>query len=85
MKANARGSSAHKPTRAQSVSQAPRMPPKPRRWRRAAARNADIENAYRSGASSYLVKPVRFSDFCELADQIRSYRLSTNVPPPSDA
>lgn len=47
------------------------------------AQNADIENAYRYGANSYLVKPVRFAEFCELADQIRSYWLSTNAPPRS--
>ena len=49
------------------------------------ARDDDIEEAYRCGANSYLVKPVRFAEFCELADQIRAYWLATNAAPGSDA
>jgi CheY-like chemotaxis protein len=41
----------------------------------------DIEAAYRLGANSYIVKPVNFEKFLDVADQIELYWCVTNRPP----
>lgn len=41
----------------------------------------DIQRAYRSGANSYIVKPVDFDRFMQIVDNIQSYWCSLNVPP----
>lgn len=41
----------------------------------------DIEAAYRLGANSYIVKPVNFEKFLEVAEQIELYWCVTNQPP----
>jgi hypothetical protein len=43
--------------------------------------NADIQTAYELGANSYIVKPVDFEKFMEVATQINLYWLVTNQPP----
>lgn len=40
----------------------------------------DVERAYRLGANSYIVKPVDFSKFIEVASQIDLYWLALNKP-----
>lgn len=42
---------------------------------------ADIAEAYRAGANSYLVKPSSLNTLTELASGLRSYWLRLNVPP----
>jgi len=41
----------------------------------------DIETAYRLGANSYIVKPVNFEKFFEVATQIELYWCLLNEPP----
>lgn len=41
----------------------------------------DIDRAYDLGANSYLVKPVQFSAFCEVAAKINLYWLLLNERP----
>jgi CheY-like chemotaxis protein len=41
----------------------------------------DIETAYRLGANSYIVKPVEFEKFVEVAAQIEVYWTLLNQPP----
>jgi CheY-like chemotaxis protein len=41
----------------------------------------DVKRAYELGANSYIVKPVSFDAFVDVAKQIRVYWLSTNEPP----
>lgn len=41
----------------------------------------DIEQAYRLGANSYIVKPVDFAKFVEVAAQIEMYWTVLNQPP----
>lgn len=41
----------------------------------------DIATAYRLGANSYIVKPVDFEKFLEVAGQIELYWCVTNLPP----
>jgi CheY-like chemotaxis protein len=43
----------------------------------------DLLNGYRLGANSYVRKPVSFQEFLATANQIASYWLSLNEPPPS--
>ena len=43
--------------------------------------NRDVDRAYEFGANSYLVKPVKFSAFCEVAAQIKLYWLLLNKGP----
>ena len=38
--------------------------------------------SYDNGANSYLVKPVSFDGFLDVVNQIESYWLTLNVPPP---
>ncbi|MBI5947279.1 MAG: response regulator [Chloroflexi bacterium] len=44
--------------------------------------NQDIDASYGLGASSYIVKPVDFEQFLEVAAQIELYWTVTNQPPP---
>lgn len=41
----------------------------------------DVKEAYRLGANSYIVKPVDFSKFLEVANQIDLYWCILNQPP----
>jgi CheY-like chemotaxis protein len=41
----------------------------------------DIAAAYKLGANSYIVKPVDFDKFLEVAEQIELYWCVTNIPP----
>ncbi|MFN7035278.1 MAG: response regulator [Bellilinea sp.] len=41
----------------------------------------DIETAYQLGANSYIVKPVEFEKFVEVAAQIEVYWTLVNQPP----
>jgi two-component system response regulator len=43
--------------------------------------NQDIDAAYRLGVNSYIVKPVDFLAFAEVAKTIKMYWLLTNEPP----
>lgn len=41
----------------------------------------DIQEAYRLGCNSYIVKPVEFSKFMEIASQIEVYWCALNTSP----
>jgi two-component system, response regulator len=41
----------------------------------------DVEEAYRLGVNSYVVKPVEFEKFAEAMAQVGLYWLLVNVPP----
>jgi two-component system response regulator len=41
-------------------------------------RERDIESGYALGANSYIVKPIKFSDFVETASQLGAYWLTIN-------
>ena len=41
----------------------------------------DIQEAYRLGCNSYIVKPVEFEKFMEIASQIEVYWCALNTPP----
>ena len=43
--------------------------------------DVDINNAYQLGANSYIIKPVDFDKFMEVANQIEIYWLAINQPP----
>ena len=43
--------------------------------------SSDIQAAYRLGANSYIVKPVNFDKFLEVAAQIELYWAMLNRPP----
>jgi len=45
------------------------------------AADADIENAYRNGANSYLVKPFEFQNFCDMVEDLELYWLKWNRRP----
>jgi hypothetical protein len=45
------------------------------------AEDRDVAAAYQLGANSYIVKPVDFEKFLEVADRIELYWCVTNVPP----
>ena len=45
------------------------------------ADSADVQTAYELGANSYIVKPVSFENFVEVAAQIDLYWLVLNTPP----
>lgn len=45
----------------------------------------DIQNAYESGANSYLVKPLGFDSLVELARRINAAWLKTDAPPAAGA
>lgn len=43
--------------------------------------DTDIQTAYALGASSYIVKPVNFENFMDVATQIELYWCLLNTPP----
>jgi CheY-like chemotaxis protein len=43
----------------------------------------DIEEAYRLGANSFVVKPVDFHEFIDVIKQIGAYWAVVSEPPPS--
>ena len=45
------------------------------------AEDRDIQTAYRMGVNSYIVKPVDFEKFLEVASQIDLYWNVLNIPP----
>jgi len=45
------------------------------------AEDRDIDTAYQLGANSYIVKPVEFEKFLEVAGQIDLYWNMINMPP----
>jgi CheY-like chemotaxis protein len=45
------------------------------------AEDGDIQEAYRLGCNSYIVKPVEFTKFMEVASQIKVYWSLLNTPP----
>lgn len=45
------------------------------------AQESDVQGAYRLGANSYIVKPVDFDKFLEVAGQIELYWSVLNRPP----
>ena len=48
------------------------------------AEEGDRAVAYDCGVNSYLVKPIQFSGFIEVVQQIGTYWLSLNVRPPME-
>jgi DNA-binding NarL/FixJ family response regulator len=42
----------------------------------------DIRTSYELGANAYVVKPVEFRQFVYVLEQIDSYWLGVNHPPP---
>ncbi len=44
--------------------------------------DGDVKRAYQLGANSYIVKPVDFDKFLEVAAQIERYWTVLNEPPP---
>lgn len=45
------------------------------------AEDSDVQEAYRLGANSYIVKPVNFEKFMDVAEQIELYWTVLNQPP----
>jgi CheY-like chemotaxis protein len=45
------------------------------------AENSDVQTAYQLGANSYIVKPVDFEKFVQVAEQIEVYWNVLNEPP----
>lgn len=45
------------------------------------AEDSDVKSAYQLGANSYIVKPVDFDKFMEVAAQIELYWIVLNMPP----
>jgi CheY-like chemotaxis protein len=45
------------------------------------AEDRDIQAAYQLGANSYIVKPVEFAKFLDVAAQIELYWCALNAPP----
>ena len=43
--------------------------------------DTDVQTAYTRGANSYIVKPVNFDNFMEVATQIELYWCLLNTPP----
>ncbi|MBL8055056.1 MAG: response regulator [Anaerolineales bacterium] len=42
----------------------------------------DVESAYQLGVNSYIVKPVDFDRFVEVAETLEHYWTAVNIPPP---
>lgn len=47
----------------------------------ASAEDHDVEEAYRLGCNSYIVKPVEFNKFLEVASQVEVYWCALNMSP----
>lgn len=47
------------------------------------AENSDIEEAYKLGCNSYIVKPIEFDKFMEVTSQLEVYWCALNTTPPS--
>ena len=47
----------------------------------ASAENHDVEEAYRLGCNSYIVKRVDFNKFMEVAAQVEVYWCASNTSP----
>lgn len=47
------------------------------------AEDADVQAAYACGVNSYLLKPVDFDDFLQLAARVQQYRVSDKRLPTS--
>ena len=45
------------------------------------SQNRDMQQAYRLGANSYLVKPVNFEKFIDIVALIKLYWVQLNIPP----
>ncbi|MBM3223973.1 MAG: response regulator, partial [Candidatus Tectomicrobia bacterium] len=45
------------------------------------AEDRDIDGAYELGVNSYIVKPVSFDKFIEVAENVEIYWCATNTPP----
>ena len=45
------------------------------------AEDRDVRDAYQLGANSYIVKPVDFDKFLEVARQVELYWCALNMPP----
>jgi len=45
------------------------------------AEDSDVKGAYELGVNSYIVKPVDFDKFMEVAAQVELYWLVLNTPP----
>jgi CheY-like chemotaxis protein len=43
--------------------------------------DGDVKSAYKMGVNSYIVKPVAFDKFIEVAAQIQLYWMVLNIPP----
>ena len=43
--------------------------------------DSDIDESYKLGANSYIVKPVEFEKFCAAIRQVGLYWLQLNQPP----
>src|SRR5690349_5589824 len=46
----------------------------------ASAKDSDIQQAYQLGSNSYIIKPVSFEKFVEVAAQIEIYWCVLNIP-----
>jgi CheY-like chemotaxis protein len=46
---------------------------------------SDVELSYHLGANAYVVKPVEFSEFISVLNEIRTFWLAVNEPPPDEA
>lgn len=47
-------------------------------------READVIKAYNTGVNSYIVKPVKFSDFLEVVARVKEYWITITKLPPHD-
>jgi CheY-like chemotaxis protein len=45
------------------------------------AEDRDIQEAYRLGCNSYILKPIEFNKFAEVASQIEAYWCALNIRP----
>ncbi len=44
----------------------------------------DVEDSYRLGANSYIVKPIDFDEYSEAVSSVVAYWLQLNEPPPKN-
>lgn len=47
-------------------------------------READVIKAYNTGVNSYIVKPVKFSDFLDVVARVKEYWITITKLPPHD-